>query len=76
MSDPVNGQGMPNAVSRWVERWAPLIPKHGRVLDLACGNGVHRLDFETRVTDAAGMREQLVELAEMAKMAKSGNARR
>jgi putative heme iron utilization protein len=44
--------------------------------DLACGNGVHRLDFETRVTDAAGMREQLVELAEMAKMAKSGNARR
>lgn len=56
MNDPVNGQGMPNAVSRWVERWAPLIPKHGRVLDLACGNGRHArylndLGFSVIATD-------------------------
>lgn len=25
----------------WVARWAAMIPAHGRVLDLACGNGRH-----------------------------------
>jgi SAM-dependent methyltransferase len=30
-----------NTVSRWVERWAPLIPSGGRVLDVAAGNGRH-----------------------------------
>ncbi|MFA5082715.1 MAG: class I SAM-dependent methyltransferase [Hydrogenophilaceae bacterium] len=25
----------------WVARWAEMIPAHGRVLDLACGNGRH-----------------------------------
>ena len=28
------------AVSEWVERWAPLIPR-GAVLDVACGEGRH-----------------------------------
>ena len=41
MIEPRNVQGMPNEASRWVKRWASLIPKHGRVLDLACGNGRH-----------------------------------
>lgn len=27
----------------WVERWAPLIPARGRVLDVACGGGRHAL---------------------------------
>lgn len=27
--------------SDWVVRWAPLIPRAGRVLDLACGGGRH-----------------------------------
>jgi SAM-dependent methyltransferase len=27
--------------SAWVRRWAPLIPRNGYVLDLACGSGRH-----------------------------------
>ena len=27
--------------SDWVRRWTPLIPRHGTVLDLACGRGRH-----------------------------------
>jgi SAM-dependent methyltransferase len=27
--------------SPWVVRWAPLIPRSGRVLDVACGSGRH-----------------------------------
>ena len=48
--------------------------KHWRMIgldpegcDLACGHGVHRLDFETRITDAGAMRAELVQLAEKAK---------
>ena len=33
-----HGIGSP---SRWVERWAALIPAGGRVLDVACGGGRH-----------------------------------
>ncbi|HEX7326673.1 MAG TPA: methyltransferase domain-containing protein [Rhodanobacteraceae bacterium] len=29
------------APSAWVQRWAPLIPRAGRVLDVACGYGRH-----------------------------------
>lgn len=29
------------APSRWVVRWAPLLPPGGSVLDLACGSGRH-----------------------------------
>lgn len=31
----------PDAPSKWVERWAPLIPGTGMLLDLACGGGRH-----------------------------------
>ena len=27
--------------SPWIERWAPLVPEGGAVLDLACGGGRH-----------------------------------
>ncbi len=30
-----------NEPSRWIERFAPLLPAGGRVLDLACGGGRH-----------------------------------
>lgn len=29
------------AVSDWVERWTHLVPPHGTVLDIACGQGRH-----------------------------------
>lgn len=32
---------VPDEPSRWVRRFAPLIPAGGRVLDLACGGGRH-----------------------------------
>ncbi|NTV94230.1 MAG: methyltransferase domain-containing protein [Thiobacillus sp.] len=32
----------------WVERWAGMIPSHGRVLDLACGGGRHAVYLAAR----------------------------
>ncbi len=34
--------------SPWVVRFAPLVPRNGTVLDLACGNGRHARHFLTR----------------------------
>lgn len=31
----------PGPASNWVQRWSPLIPAHGTVLDIACGQGRH-----------------------------------
>ena len=31
--------------SAWVRRWAPLVSKGGRVLDVACGGGRHARFF-------------------------------
>lgn len=31
--------------SAWVQRWAPLVPAGGHVLDVACGSGRHALFF-------------------------------
>jgi SAM-dependent methyltransferase len=36
------------APSAWVQRWAPLVPECGPVLDVACGGGRHTLFFATR----------------------------
>lgn len=35
-------------VSRWVARFAPLVPKTAPVLDLACGSGRHLRHFQRR----------------------------
>lgn len=34
--------------SAWVQRWAPLVPAGGPVLDVACGGGRHALFFAAR----------------------------
>lgn len=36
------------AVSRWVERWAHLVPHGASVLDVACGHGRHVKFFAAR----------------------------
>ncbi len=36
------------APSAWVQRWAPLVPAGGTVLDVACGSGRHALLFAGR----------------------------
>lgn len=36
------------APSAWVQRWAPLVPAGGTVLDVACGGGRHALLFAGR----------------------------
>lgn len=36
-------QHLPEKPSPWIVKYAPLIPKGGRVLDLACGNGRHAM---------------------------------
>lgn len=35
------GQAWPERPSRWVTRFAPLVPRGGSVLDFACGGGRH-----------------------------------
>jgi SAM-dependent methyltransferase len=34
--------------SLWVARWAEFVPRHGRVLDVACGHGRHARWFAAR----------------------------
>lgn len=39
------GQYLSEEPSQWIVKYAPLIIKKGRVLDLACGNGRHAMWF-------------------------------
>ena len=45
MSTPKHGTG---AASDWIQRWTPLVPARGEVLDLACGHGRHTRWFAER----------------------------
>lgn len=40
-----HGHGSPSSPSDWVRRFAPLVPKGGGVLDIACGTGRHTRFF-------------------------------
>lgn len=41
------GHGLESA-SSWVQRWSHLVPTHGSVLDVACGQGRHTRWFAAR----------------------------
>ena len=41
----MSGQLAVATPSDWVQRWAPLVPAGGSVLDVACGGGRHALLF-------------------------------
>ncbi|MAF49488.1 MAG: DUF2470 domain-containing protein [Rhodospirillales bacterium] len=63
-----------DAVANYGKRLIGARGKHWRMIaldpegcDLACGNGVHRLDFERRITGAAELRTHLAELAKRAR---------
>ena len=43
------------AVSGWVERWTPLVPPHGTVLDIACGQGRHMQWFADKGHAVVGL---------------------
>ena len=65
-----------DAVANYGTRLLGKQGKHWRMIgidpegcDLACGHGVHRLDFKTLVSDARAMRDQLASLAAEAKKA-------
>lgn len=53
-------------VSAWVARFAPLVPKTGPVLDLACGSGRHLRHFRDRGHDVAGVDIDLQGVADLA----------
>lgn len=46
------GTGEP---SEWVRRWSHLVPVHGTVLDVACGQGRHMRWFSSRGHGAVGI---------------------
>ena len=41
--------------SAWVMRWSHLIPRHGKVLDLACGHGRHMQWLKQQGFDCMGV---------------------
>lgn len=43
------------AVSGWVERWTHLVPPHGIVLDMACGQGRHMKWFSEKGHTVVGI---------------------
>ena len=45
---PEVSRAAPAEPSAWVQRWAPLVPAGGPVLDVACGGGRHALFFAAR----------------------------
>jgi SAM-dependent methyltransferase len=53
-------------VSAWVARFAPLVPKTGPLLDLACGSGRHLRHFRGRGHAVAGVDIDLQGVADLA----------
>jgi SAM-dependent methyltransferase len=65
MTDAAMHAGL-TAPSRWIARFAPLIPPGARVLDLACGQGRHSRFLAARLCDVVAIdrdRQALVALA-------------
>ena len=54
------------APSRWIARFAPLIPPGARVLDLACGQGRHSRFLAARLCDVVAIDRDLQALAALA----------
>ena len=53
------------AASEWVLRYAPLVSKHGRVLDVACGSGRHSRLFATNGHSVAGVDRDLARFTDV-----------
>ena len=54
------------APSRWIARFAPLIPPGARVLDVACGQGRHARSWRQRLCDVVAIDRDLQALAALA----------
>jgi len=57
------------APSPWIVRFAPLVPAHARVLDLACGTGRHSRLFAARGCRVLAVDRDAVALAALAGVA-------
>lgn len=62
------------APSGWVQRWSPLVPRGGGVLDLACGTGRHMHWFATRGHAVCGVDRLPDALAALAPLVAEGRA--
>ncbi len=59
-----------NAPSPWIERFAPLVPAGGVVLDLACGSGRHTRFFAARGHPVTAVDRDLSGLGDLARDAR------
>ena len=57
--------------SPWVERFAPLVPAHGAVLDLACGGGRHGRLFLARGHAVTLIDRDLAGVSDLGRMAQA-----
>jgi len=64
----MTGQILIEPPSPWIVKYAPLIPKNGRVLDLACGNGRHAIWLAKQGYQVDALDRDAQALANMARM--------
>jgi SAM-dependent methyltransferase len=58
--------------SPWIQRWSHLVPEHGTVLDLACGQGRHVRWFAGRGHAVVGVDNALDALQSLEDLAQGG----
>ena len=63
-----------NSPSAWVQRWSHLVPAHGTVLDVACGQGRHLRWFAQRNHPVVGVDRSQDAIGSIADLVSSGHA--
>lgn len=66
MTDPkIHAHARVTAPSPWIERFAPLVPAGGTILDLACGGGRHARFFRARGHSIVAVDREVAAVADL-----------
>ncbi len=77
MPDPIERPHDPHgsdSPSAWIQRWAHLVPAHGTVLDVACGQGRHLRWFAQRNHPVVGVDRSQAAIESIADLVTTGHA--